>query len=71
MRRLFVWFDLRFAILLGLMLFALGHAAHGHDHNHPELNAWMQTLKSGKGPCCDGSDALHLSDVEWETTKDG
>ena len=31
----------------------------------------MQTLKSGKGPCCDGSDALHLSDIDWETTPDG
>ena len=43
--------------------------AFAHDHEHPELNEWMKTLQ-GKGPCCDGSDAKHLTDVEWRT-KDG
>jgi hypothetical protein len=36
-----------------------------HDHNHPELNLWFQGLHSGHGMCCDGEDALHLSDVDW------
>ena len=28
-----------------------------HDHQHPELNGWYESLRSGKGPCCDGTDA--------------
>ena len=37
-----------------------------HDHNHPELKGWFEGLQSGRGMCCDGKDALHLSDVDWE-----
>jgi hypothetical protein len=37
-----------------------------HDHEHPELNKWFESLKSGKGPCCDGSDAVHVADPDWE-----
>ena len=44
--------------------------AKAHDHNHPELNGWFNSLQSGKGPCCDWSEALRLDDVDWET-KDG
>ena len=36
-----------------------------HDHNHPELKSWFEGLQSGRGMCCDGKDALHLSDVDW------
>jgi hypothetical protein len=36
-----------------------------HDHNHPELKGWFEGLQSGRGMCCDGKDALHLSDVDW------
>lgn len=45
-----------------------------HDHNRPELNDWYKSLSSKHGPCCDGPsvDAVHLSDVDWETqNKDG
>lgn len=42
-----------------------------HDHNRPELDGWYKGLASGKGPCCDGSDATHLSDVDWDTKRDG
>jgi hypothetical protein len=43
-----------------------------HDHARPALDGCYPTLRSGKGPCCDGPgvDALHLSDVDWES-KDG
>jgi len=44
--------------------------ARGHDYQHPELNGWYESLHSGKGPCCDGADAKHVDDVEWES-KDG
>ncbi|WP_407166798.1 hypothetical protein [Bradyrhizobium sp. ORS 111] len=46
------------------------HPAHAHDHRHPELNGWYESLHSGKGPCCDGSDAKRLDDVDWDV-KDG
>jgi hypothetical protein len=41
-------------------------AAHAHDHNRPELNGWFKSLQSGKGPCCDGSDALSIDDPDWQ-----
>ena len=47
----------------------IGHAR-AHDHQHPELNSWYESLYSGKGPCCDGSDAKRVDDADWET-KDG
>jgi hypothetical protein len=30
--------------------------AYAHDHSHPELNSWFESLKSGKGPCCSDAD---------------
>jgi hypothetical protein len=56
------------SVLVGVMLsiFTIGHAR-AHDHEHPELNGWYESLRSGKGPCCDGSDATKLKDVEWQT----
>ncbi len=60
----------RFLALLILSLFALvialGSMAFAHDHSRPELTPWFKQLKSGKGLCCDGTDALHLSDVDWK-----
>jgi hypothetical protein len=47
----------------------IGHAR-AHDYQHPELNRWYESLHSGKGPCCDGSDAKRVDDADWET-KDG
>ena len=44
--------------------------AHDHDHENPELNSWYESLRSGKGPCCDGSDAKRVDDADWES-KDG
>ena len=55
----------------GLISAAFSHdAVHAHDHEHLELNKWFDSLKSGKGPCCDGTDAVHVADPDWET-KDG
>ncbi|WP_225117621.1 hypothetical protein [Bradyrhizobium sp. BRP22] len=55
------------AILLSL--FAFG-PARAHDYGHPELNHWYESLHSGKGPCCDGTDAKRVDDADWES-KDG
>ena len=54
--------------ILTVLLLALPALA--HDHEHPELNGWYQGLHSGKGACCDGSEAVHLADVDWES-RDG
>jgi hypothetical protein len=53
------------ALFLG---FGLATGAFAHDHNRPELNGWYQSLKNqNKMPCCDGSDAKHVNDLDWET----
>src|SRR5439155_26649284 len=57
------------AVIL-ILVFVLGIAkALSHDHDHPGLDGWYQSLRSGKGPCCDGPgvDATHLSDADWES----
>lgn len=42
--------------------------AQGHDHNRPELQEWFIGLHSrGKVACCDGSEAVRLEDVDWDT----
>ncbi len=33
----------------------------------PELKAWFNGLKSGKGPCCSDADGTAVSDVDWES----
>jgi len=39
----------------GLISVFFSHdAVLAHDHEHPELKKWFESLKSGKGPCCDG-----------------
>jgi hypothetical protein len=65
--------DFRYATLtilvIMLSIFASG-LARAHDHQRPELNSWYESLHSGKGPCCDGSDAKRVDDADWDS-KDG
>jgi len=63
------WRATLFAITGLLALPAIG-PVQAHDHQHPELNGWYESLHSGKGPCCDGSDAQRVDDADWDT-KDG
>jgi hypothetical protein len=38
-----------------------------HDHNRSDLSKWFEKLHDRKGDlCCDGSEAMHLSEVDWE-----
>lgn len=53
------------ALVTLLFLLPIGRLS-AHDHNRPELNSWFESLKSGKGPCCDGSDAMSVDDPDWE-----
>ena len=56
--------------LFVLVLASIPHA-HAHDHNRPDLDGWFTGLRSkAKAPCCDGSEALRIDDVDWES-KDG
>jgi hypothetical protein len=52
-------------ILIGVVLLWLVH-----DPARPELNGWFLGLSSAKGPCCDGSEATRLDDVDWASVTD-
>jgi len=47
----------------------IGHARdRGQFGNStPEMRAWFEGLRSGKGPCCSDADGSAVSDVDWET----
>jgi hypothetical protein len=49
-----------------LSISSIGHVR-GHDYRHPELNGWYESLHSGKGPCCNGSEAKRVDDADWES----
>jgi hypothetical protein len=58
-------------IMAGLVIFLYSvRFSHAHDHARPELDSWFNQLKSGKGPCCDASEATRVDDADWET-RDG
>lgn len=57
-----------FALLLALV----SHLGHARDrgqyaNSNPELKAWFDGLRSGKGPCCSDADGTAVSDVDWES----
>src|SRR5712675_1513722 len=65
-RRLRVLLTIGIAVLLLTLGSRLGYA---HDPSHPELKAWFESLKSGKGPCCSGADGTAVSDVDWQSAQ--
>lgn len=66
---------LKALLTIGLAVLLLGLAAqfgHARDRGqfanaNPELRAWFDGLKSGKGPCCSDADGTAVSDVDWES----
>ncbi|WP_181769341.1 hypothetical protein [Bradyrhizobium sp. UNPA324] len=56
-----------FTVMLPISTIGLARA---HDYQHPELKDWYESLHSGKGLCCDGSDAKRVDDADWETKDD-
>jgi hypothetical protein len=38
-----------------------------YANSTPEMKAWFDSLRSGKGPCCSDADGSAVSDVDWET----
>ena len=53
-----------------VVVLSVATTAFAHDPEHPELNGWYESLHSGKGPCCDGSDAKRVDDADWESKDD-
>ena len=45
--------------------------SHAHDIHRPELNAWFDGLKSGRGLCCSFVDGSALLDADWESKGEG
>ena len=37
-------------------------------NSNPEVKAWFDGLRSGKGPCCSDADGTAVSDVDWESS---
>jgi hypothetical protein len=58
------------AVLLLALVSGLGHARDPdgrYAKSNPELKAWFDGLRSGKGPCCSDADGTAVSDVDWES----
>jgi hypothetical protein len=55
--------------LLVVLVSQLGHARDRGQFasSNPEIKAWFDTLRSGKGPCCSDADGSAVSDVDWES----
>ena len=56
-------------VAMALVLLAVSFAE-AHDNRRPDLIPWFNKLQSGKGPCCDGKEAMHLTLDKWKT-RDG
>lgn len=61
-----VWMTFFFFVVVFLLAISIG--AFAHDHARPDLDTWFRQQYSGKGPCCDGEEAKHVADVDWDTT---
>src|ERR1700757_4947817 len=55
-----------FRSLFAVALLVWTGAVLAHDHNRADLSKWFEKLRDRKGDlCCDGSEAMHLSEVDW------
>jgi len=56
-----------FRSLFAVVLMVWAAAVLAHDHNRADLSKWFEKLQDRKGDlCCDGSEAMHLAQVDWE-----
>jgi hypothetical protein len=65
-----------YLLIAGLLSYAAGmwlhDVANAHLADRPDLNKWAMGLKAASGaPCCDGSEAEPIKDVDWDATNDG
>ena len=57
--------------VVALVLACGALVARAHDREHPELDHWYMGLENKRHiPCCDGSEAQHIADVDWDS-RDG
>jgi hypothetical protein len=69
---------LKASLAIGLAVLLLGLASqlgHARDRGQfanstPDMKAWFEGLRSGKGPCCSDADGTAISDADWES-RDG
>ncbi len=48
--------------------FVLSFPARAHMHDRPDLDDWFKGLaNTNGGPCCSGTDATTIADVDWDT----
>lgn len=60
---------MKYAAALVIALLCSVACALAHDYARPELKSWFMGLHSQQGtPCCDGEDAVHIEDADWDTT---
>lgn len=58
----------KFRLFLTLLATLIVSPSLAHDPAHPELNDWYMKLQNhNHGLCCDGSEATHLADVDWQS----
>ena len=55
-----------------LLAVLVSQFAHARDRgqfasSNPEIKAWFDGLRSGKGPCCSDADGSAVSDVDWQS----
>ena len=61
-------------LLMIALLVGFGSSVFARDdgrYANDPLKFWFDHLASGKGLCCSFADGFSVSDVDWETTKDG
>jgi len=59
-------------VCVAFLMAAISPLGHARDRGQfgnstPEMKAWFDGLRSGKGPCCSDADGSAVSDVDWET----
>ena len=62
-------------LIIGIAVLLLGLASqlgYARDRGQfanatPEMRAWFNALKSGKGPCCSDADGSAIGDADWES----
>jgi hypothetical protein len=68
MNRSLLWIITVLVVSCAVIL--ISHGAYSHEHGQ-DVSGWFKSLQNRKQmSCCDGSDAMRLDDVDWES-KDG
>jgi hypothetical protein len=68
------WIKMGEYVLMIALLVGFGSSVFARDDDryvNDPLKYWFDHLTSEKGMCCSFADGFSISDVDWETTKDG